>query len=79
MTEVYEIRPGTEFGYLRVLNQGDSDARGAAQFWVVCRAPGCGTRRLMRGHRLRSGVRSCGCRHKVPAVVTDAVEPGAAE
>ena len=79
MTEVYEIRPGTEFGYLRVMNQGDSDGRGAAQFWCVCRVPGCGVRRLVKGNRLRGGQRSCGCRHKVPAIVTDAVEPVAAE
>lgn len=82
MTEVYEIRSGTEFGYLRVVAQGDSDARGAARFWVVCRSPAHANdvaglpRLLVKGHKLRHGQRSCGCRVKVPAVVEDAVDVG---
>lgn len=73
MTAVAEIKPGTEIGYLRVMNQGDSNERGAARFWCECRAPGCGKRVLVMGRKLRIGQRpgahrgrSCGCCRDVP-------------
>ena len=69
MTAINEIKPRTEFGYLRVENQGESDHRGVARYWCVCQAPGCGKRVLIRGQRLRAGQRSCGCKRSVPEVV----------
>lgn len=68
MTAINEIKPRTEFGYLLVQNQGESDSRGAARYWCVCRAPGCGKRLLVKGQRLRTGQRSCGCRRAVPPI-----------
>lgn len=68
MTAINEIKPRTEFGYLAVLNQGESDSRGAARYWCLCQAPGCGKRLLIKGQRLRIGQRSCGCRRAVPGI-----------
>ena len=68
MTAINEIKPRTEFGYLWVQNQGESDSRGAARYWCVCRAPGCGKRLLVKGQKLRHGQRSCGCRRSVPPI-----------
>src|SRR5215469_5232296 len=68
MTAINEIKPKTEFGYLMVINQGESDTRGAARYWCVCRAPECGKRLLVKGQRLRTGQRSCGCRRDVPEI-----------
>src|SRR5215469_16355796 len=68
MTAINEIKPKTEFGYLKVINQGESDTRGAARYWCVCQAPGCGKRLLIKGQRLRTGQRSCGCRRGVAKI-----------
>lgn len=65
MSEPIEIRKGERFGYLEVINQGDSDKRGAARYWCRCHAPDCprhGERVLVMSLRLRQGrTRSCGC------------------
>ncbi len=76
MTAVFEIRPGTTIGYLRVINQGESNDRGAARFWVECCAPGCHKKQLMLGYRLRASNKSCGCRRNVPDDPADIELPG---
>jgi hypothetical protein len=53
---------GQTFGRLRVISREGGGGRGKSPKWL-CQCV-CGTAKIVTGHSLRAGQKSCGCLHR---------------